>query len=144
MVNVILKTICLSLFLFMSQAASSNDINEKLKNQRCHFSKCFVSIYHLISNPMLYHNKTIVVIGVLATNDKTNSAIYFDIGSKNHMIDMNGVYIKFDGTFEERFKIVDSKYGLLEGVFDAKDLGPTNQFLGTIVNVKRLLPWPPG
>jgi hypothetical protein len=95
-----------------------------------------VSMIQLIANPKEYQGKLVRIVGFVRLEFEGN-AIYLHKEDYEHSIDKNGLWLDVNDVVKEKRGVFNSKYALVEGVFDAKDTGHMGLFCGKIHKVRR-------
>jgi hypothetical protein len=99
-----------------------------------------VSIIRLIATPTAYNGKYVRVIGFVRIEFE-GTAVYLHQDDYNFSISKNALWLAIDRSDRQRYMEGDQKYVLIEGTFDAKDLGHRGLFSGAIKNIKRFQLW---
>lgn len=101
--------------------------------------KSNVSIISLIANPEKYDGKRIQVIGYLHLEFE-GDAIYLHEDDFKHSISENSFWVNFSSklTKKQDPKILNNKYVIMIGTFNAQENGHMGMFGGTLDNIVRL------
>jgi hypothetical protein len=95
-----------------------------------------VSMVQLIANPREYDGKLVRIIGFVRLEFE-GDAVYLHKEDYQHWILKNGLWLDVNDVVNERRGVLNSKYALIEGVFDAKDTGHMGLFSGKIHKIRR-------
>jgi len=96
-----------------------------------------VSLIQLIASPKDYDGKIVRLIGFMRLEFEGN-AIYLHQDDYNHGISKNGLWITVTEDMQKRKAEFDRKYVLIEGTFDAKEMGA---WCGSVRKITRCQVW---
>jgi hypothetical protein len=99
-----------------------------------------VSMIQLIANPRDYQDKLVRIIGFVRLEFE-GDAIYLHKEDYQHSVHKNGLWLDVNDVVTKRRGVLNSKYALVEGMFDAKDTGHMGLFSGKILKVRRFQWW---
>ncbi|WP_375239928.1 hypothetical protein [Aurantibacter sp.] len=110
------------------------------KNNKTTENATTVSIINLISNPLKYHNKKIILNGYLKFEHEGN-AIYLNKEDYLSTNSINAIYIRISDTkiIENGFNYSDDFSGMIQGVFDKNDKGHLGLFSGSINRIEGII-----
>ena len=99
-----------------------------------------VSIIQLIANPQAYHKRHIRIIGFARLQFESN-AVYLHQDDCRVAISKNGLWLRLTRDQQQSYREYDQKYILIEGTFDANDMGHRGLFSGAVKDIRRLEEW---
>jgi hypothetical protein len=104
-----------------------------------------VSLVRLIATPEGFDGKRVRVFGYVRVEHEGTS-IYLHREDYTHRLTKNGLWLGMSDSAPEgsREAAVNNRYALIEGRFSAKETGHMGLWSGSIKEVTRAEPWPPG
>jgi len=99
-----------------------------------------VSIVQLIASPQQFHGAKVRIIGFVRLEFEGNS-IFLHQDDYKYAISKNGLWLSITDEIRKNEKTYSGKYVLVEGTFDARDLGHMSLFSGAIKNITRFQVW---
>ncbi len=102
-----------------------------------------VPLVQLLATPERFGGRHVRVIGFVHLEFEGNAA-YLHREDYEANLTRNAIWVDFrPGTLTAK-NLVNNRYVLLEGVFDARDQGHMGMFSGTLRDISRAEPWPSG
>jgi hypothetical protein len=98
------------------------------------------SIIRLIVSPEKYQGQVVRLIGFLRLEFE-GDAIYLHQDDYIHNITKNGLWVDRNDLVNNASKLINDRYVLIEGTFDAHLTGHFGMWSGGIVDVRRITPW---
>lgn len=98
-----------------------------------------ISIINLIATPEKYHGKIVRVVG-FAVLKFESTALYLSEQDATKRVTKNALWIDIDGR-NDKYRSLNMRYVLIEGIFDAKNRGHMSLCSGAIKDISRLEPW---
>lgn len=100
------------------------------------------SLIQLIAHPSSFHGKKVRVIGYLVIEFE-GDALYLHEQDFRHSLSANGLALAIPENWPPKDTLCRSEsYALLEGTFDAQNMGHGGLFTGGLKDVTRCTPWP--
>ena len=94
------------------------------------------SLLRVLANPRQYHHQEIQIIGFLDLAFE-GDALYLHQEDLAHNIFANAIWVNATKEMYANKKVLNRKYVLIRGTFDADDLGHMGLFSGAITNITR-------
>jgi hypothetical protein len=104
-----------------------------------------VSLVRLIATPEAFDGKRVRVFGYVRVEHE-GTAVYLHREDYKHGLAKNGLWLGMNDSAPagSREAAVNNRYALIEGRFSAKEHGHLGLWSGSIKEVTRAEPWPPG
>jgi hypothetical protein len=99
-----------------------------------------VSLIQLISDPDRFDGKPVIVVGFLVFGSE-GDGLFLHQSDFEHGIDANAVAIQRTSEMNANRELLDGKYVLVQGVFQATDRGPLFPKSGIVGKVVRCEMW---
>jgi hypothetical protein len=99
-----------------------------------------VSMVQLIAEPKNYHGAAVRVIGFVKL-DFEGTAIYLHKDDYKYGITKNGLWLEVTDEIYRKKTEIDQQYVLLEGKFNANEMGHMGRWSGSIQQISRLQIW---
>lgn len=99
-----------------------------------------LSLIQLIANPEKYHGKSVRVVGFVHLEFEGN-AIYLHKEDFDRFLPRNALWLSITDEIDKQADTYNNKYVLVEGTFNAENMGHLGMCSGSIEKIKRLEPW---
>lgn len=99
-----------------------------------------VSMVPLLASPQKYDGKLIRVIGVLGIQFESN-ALYLHEEDYEYGITKNSFFVRLTEEQEKKFRALNKKYVIVEGMFSANGPEAREMTSGAIFDISRLEKW---
>jgi hypothetical protein len=100
------------------------------------------SLVQIISSPWIYHGRNVEVMGYFRFEFERQK-LY--LNKDDYQYDMpNAIWISLGGDYRTKKDVLDSKYVLIRGKFDATYRGRANHLTGGIRSIQAIEPIEPG
>jgi hypothetical protein len=100
-----------------------------------------VSIAELLAHPGLFHGKRVRLIGFLHLEFE-GTAVYMSREDERHGLTRNGLWVDFrNKEVWNQADVVNDRYVLLEGTFDAENPGHMGLWSGALKDIYRVVGW---
>ena len=100
-----------------------------------------VSIIQLIAHPNDYHGKVVRLTGFVRLEFE-GTGVYLHEDDYRYHITKNGLWLDVSDDLMKNKKEFNLKYVLLEGTFNAQDMGHMGAWSGSIEKITRFVTWP--
>jgi hypothetical protein len=132
-----MAVVTVSLAVVLSTAATGQN---RTPAQARKAQPLFVSMVALLASPQKYDGKLIRVIGVLGIQFESN-ALYLHEEDYEYGITKNSFFVRLTEEQEKKFRALDKKHVIVEGMFSANGPEAREMTSGAIFNIYRLEGW---